>query len=401
MRFKRFPQRPVIALPPTTPIHGAKNKVHELLLELSALSTSPISTPQSASTSSTPQNEEVMYTLHVPFRWVSAFPRVFYTHHSNQVGNKKPWITVSLAEAVTYLNVDHFRIKTTVHDHKTRISKEEWPEGVEVFKSNFNRTELEVARNALATLCRKIIDGDTQLRKDFLLYPHQQQNMFLFWSIDGNINFQMCMQRLKKYDEDLFKYISQHTIHYLQDMGVDENKLQSDWSNTDSEGTFYNFMNRNCTFEIAYYFPRNGSLLSHVDNVIPIDLPDKKHGCLKRQGAIHTLNLNDQTKYFDLFPVWQPHNTSDESAESAYRLETHFGQTTKLSGLNSRFRFSHAIPSGSEREGYTACWKWEELDTRVLQKCSGLILVHDNEDIEYDENRILWRRKGAIPLGRS
>ena len=96
----------------------------------------------------------------------------------------------------------------------------------------------------------------------------------------------------------------------------------------------------------------------------------------------------------DLFPVWQPHNTSDVSAKPAYRLQTHFGQTTKLSGLNDRYGFSHAIPGGGEEEGITACWKWEEFNQKNMQDIHDLIFVHDNaREVEYEGARKHWRRQ--------
>jgi hypothetical protein len=92
----------------------------------------------------------------------------------------------------------------------------------------------------------------------------------------------------------------------------------------------------------------------------------------------------------------------EESAEPAYRLETHFGQTTKLSGFHGRYRFSHAIPSGSEGEGFTTSWKWEEFDQNNIDELNQLIFVHDNEnEVEYTGSRRNWRRDGATALSES
>jgi hypothetical protein len=339
-------------------------------------------------------SEAALYVLHVPFRWVSVFPRYFYRHSFDEVkeqealGKKKnAWTTVSLVEAVTYLNMEEFRIKTELTDRKTKMKKEDWPQGVEVIPTKMCDEDLRAAQKSLHMLCTQIIAGNPDKCNDFLMYPHHAQNMFLLYAVDGrNPSFQQCMQRLKKHDTNLFNVLSQHTIHYLQDLGLGLDVSESEWSNPDHDSDFYKTMNEICIFHIVYYFPGSGSLISHVDSVIPLKMDSG--GDKKREGAIYNLNFNNQTKYMDLFPVWQPHNTSDVSTEPAYRLETHFGQTTKLSGLNGRYRFSHAIPCGGEEEGITVCWKWEELNQKNLQDIHNLIFVHDNaHDVKYTDTR--------------
>ena len=367
----KFPVRPVVAYSP----HG--NKQGTII-----------------SDESDGSKEAAIYTLHVPFQWVSAFPRYFYRHSLEEMKGKQKevWTTVSLEEAVTYLNVKEFRIKTTLTDRKTKMKKEDWPDGVDVMQRKICDEDLRTAQKSLQMLCQKILAGNPDACNDFLMYPHHRQNMFLLFATDErNPNFQQCMQRLKKHDVKLFEVISQHTMHYLKDVGLDLNVNESEWSNPDYDSDFYKTMNEVCSFQLVYYFPGSGSLLSHVDTILPMKLPGG--GAAKREGSIHNLNFNNRTKYMDLFPVWQPHNTSDTSAEPAYRLETHFGQTTKLSGLNGRYRFSHAIPGGCEEEGITACWKWEEFNQKKMEEISKLIFVHDNaNEVEDEAPRRQWRR---------
>jgi hypothetical protein len=343
----------------------------------------------------------VMYRLHVPFQWVSAFPRYFHTHSVDEVRkkHKKVWITKSIEEAVGYLNVDEFLLKTNVNDRKEKITQQEWSEGVQVLNVQCDMDELHKAHESLQTLFSNVLAGESEMCKDFFsLCPASRHNAFLFWSNNGDISYQICMQRLKKFDDHLFRVIMKHAIIYLNDMGVHMPIQETDWSNPNSDTNFYNFMNRNCTLELLYYFPLRGSLITHVDHCLPVKLPGE-NGCLKRQGPIYTLNFKKEAKYFDLFPVWQPYNTIEGSAEPAYRLETHFGQTTKLSGFDGRYRFSHAIPSGSEGEGFTASWKWEEFDRNNIVKLNQLIYVHDNEnEVEYTGSRRNWRRDGSTAL---
>jgi hypothetical protein len=364
-RRPKFPMRPVVANPHTT-------------------------------------NEAVMYTLDIPFHWVSVFPRYFHTHSEEEVRkkNKEMWITNSIEEAVAYLNVDEFLLKTTENVEKKIITRGEWPEGVQVLNRQCDIHELDKAHESLQNLFSKVIDGESEICQDFFsLCPDSRHNAFLFWSNKGDISYQICMQRLKNFDDDLFRVIMKHAIIYLKDLGVDIPMQETDWSNPDSNSDFYNFMNRNCTLELLYYFPLRGSLISHVDHCLPLRLPGNEKDRLRRQGPIYTLNFKKKTKYFDLFPVWQPHNTSGDSTESAYRLETHFGQTTKLSGFHGRYRFSHAIPSGSEGEGFTASWKWEEFNQKNIDELDQLIFVHDNKnEVEYTGGRNKWRRDGATAL---
>jgi hypothetical protein len=69
-------------------------------------------------------SEAALYVLHVPFRWVSAFPRYFYRHSVDEVKKEeeisgetqKVWTTDSLVEAVSYLNTKEFRIRTELTD---------------------------------------------------------------------------------------------------------------------------------------------------------------------------------------------------------------------------------------------------------------------------------------------
>jgi hypothetical protein len=399
---KRFPSkwpiRPIVAYTPSETI--TKHK----FLGSNASDALPIShetvVSEESDALSIPR-EAVMYRLHVPFQWVSAFPRYFHTHSVEEVRkkHKKVWITKSIEEAVAYLNVDEFLLKTTVHDRKERITQEEWPEGVQVLNVQCDMDELDKAHESLQTLFSKVIAGDSQICKDFFsLCPDSRHNAFLFWSNNGDISYQICMQRLKFFDDHLFRVIMKHAIIYLEDLGVDMTIQEADWSNPDSNTKFYNFMNRNCTLELLYYYPLRGSLITHVDHCLPVKLPGED-GCLKRQGPIYTLNFKKQVKYFDLFPVWQPYNTMEESAEPAYRLETQFGQTTKLSGFPGRYRFSHAIPSGSEGEGFTASWKWEEFNQKNIDELNQLIFVHDNRnEVEYTGGRSKWRRDGATAL---
>jgi len=357
-----------------------------------------VAPPSRASVAS---SEAALYVLHVPFRWVSAFPRYFYRHSLDAVKKKDEisgktknvWTTVSLDEAVTYLNTKEFRIKTALTDRKTIMKKEDWPQGVEVMSTKMCDGDLRAAQKSLHMLCKQILVGNPDICNDFLMYPHLRQNMFLLFAIDErNPNYQQSMQRMKKYDTNLFNVMSQHTIHYLQDLGLDLDVSESEWSNPDHDTAFYKTMNEICSFQLVYYFPKSGSLLSHVDTILPLKLPGGRRA--KREGAIHNLNFNNQTKYMDLLPVWQPHNVTDTSAEPAYRLETHFGQTTKLSGLNGRYRFAHAIPGGGEEEGITACWKWEEFSPKNMQDIHALIFVHDNvHDVEYEGARKHWRRQ--------
>lgn len=345
-------------------------------------------------------SEAALYVLHVPFRWVSAFPRYFYRHSYEDVHKeeqaegktKNVWKTVSLDEAVTYLNTKEFRIKTALTDTKTIMKKEDWPQGVEVMPRKMCDGDLRAAQKSLQMLCKQILVGHPDICNDFLMYPHHRQNMFLLFATDErNPNYQQSMQRLKKYDTNLFNVISQHTFYFLQDLGLDLDVSESEWSNPDQHSEFYKRMNEICSFQLVYYFPKSGSLLSHVDTILPLKLPGGR--LAKREGAIHNLNFNNQTKYMDLFPVWQPNNTSDTSAEPAYRLQTHFGQTTKLSGLNARYRFAHAIPGGGEEEGITACWKWEEFNQKNMRDIHDLIFVHDNEhEVEYEGARKQWLR---------
>jgi hypothetical protein len=346
-------------------------------------------------------SEAALYVLHVPFRWVSAFPRYFYRHSVDEVKKeeeisgetKNVWTTDSLMEAVTYLNTKEFRIRTELTDKKTRIEKEKWPQGVEVMPTKMCDQDLRAAQKSLQMLCKKILAGDHETCNDFLMYPHHKQNMFLLFATDDrNPNYQQSMQRLKKHDTHLFNVISQYTMYYLQDLGIDLDVSESEWSNPDQHSEFYKTMNEICSFQLVYYFPKSGSLLSHVDTILPLKLPGGR--LAKREGVIHNLNFNNQTKYMDLLPVWQPHNITDTSAEPAYRLETYFGQTTKLSGLNGRYRFAHAIPAGGEEEGITACWKWEEFSPKHMQDIHALIFVHDNvHDVEYEGARKHWRRQ--------
>jgi hypothetical protein len=123
-----------------------------------------------------------------------------------------------------------------------------------------------------------------------------------FWSNNGDISYQICMQRLKNFDDHLFRVIMKHTIIYLEDLGVNMSIHETDWSNPDADTIFYNFMNRKCTLELLYYYPLRGSLITHVDHCLPVKLPGE-NGCLKRQGPIYTLNFKTEAKYFDLFPV--------------------------------------------------------------------------------------------------
>ena len=350
--------------------------------------------------------ETVMYKLHVPFRWVSAFPLYFHTHPRGEVAGKEVWVTRGLEEIIKYLNNIDFKMTKTLKDKTTEISKSEWPTGVCVLENKDGTHELDETHKSLKRLFSTVIAGDKSLRSDFLLFPdNMPRNMFLFWSIQGDINFQMCMQRLKKYDDVLFRVMMKYTIHLMQDMGIDEKQNGIDKARQNIEDCdpfidtpLYDFLNINCSFQLVYYTPHHGNLISHIDNILPVSLPGDKTHVARRTGPIYTMSLFKDTKYMDLFPVWQPNNESDQSAEAAYRLATHFGQITKLSE-DARYRFSHGIPNGSKTEGFTVAWKWEEQNPRTLEKWNQVIFIHENaHDIEYERERTDGRRHGARRL---
>jgi hypothetical protein len=207
------------------------------------------------------------------------------------------------------------------------------------------------------------------------------------------------MQRLKKYDAALFRVMMKYTVQIMQDMHIDE-KIDQTRQDPDPfmDTPLYDFLNINCSFQLVYYTPHHGNLISHIDNILPVALPGDAAHVARRSGPIYTLNLNEDTKYMDLFPVWQPDNESDKSADVSYRLATHFGQITKLSG-DARYRFSHGIPNGSKTDGFTVAWKWEEQNPRTLEKWKQSIFVHENaHDIEYERERTDGRRRGARRL---
>ena len=72
-------------------------------------------------------NEAALYALHVPFRWVSAFPRYFYRHSLDEVKKEKEengtqsnaWTIESLSEGLLGIQVlnhvqrfDHAKLRS-------------------------------------------------------------------------------------------------------------------------------------------------------------------------------------------------------------------------------------------------------------------------------------------------
>jgi hypothetical protein len=173
---KRFPSkwplRPIVVNPP----HESKTK-HKFLPNEAVIS-------EESDTMYVPHETvgAVMYRLHVPFQWVSAFPRYFHTHPVEEVRkkHKNVWITKSIEEAVAYLNVDKFLLKTNVNDRKERITQQEWPEGVQVLNVQCDIDDLHKAHVSLQNLFSKVIAGESEICKDFFsLCPDSRHNAFL------------------------------------------------------------------------------------------------------------------------------------------------------------------------------------------------------------------------------
>jgi hypothetical protein len=363
------------------------------------------------------QENAVIFNLEAEFQWVYEFPVSFFTGMQKVSRGKTPWKIESLDEVVTYLNL--FK-NTTNLKMKTKIRKQ-FPKGVDVLNRphQISLFDLQKARSSLQKLYSEITRKET-LSNKFLLYTPGDQNVLLFYTPPSDksigLNFQECMLRLKEYNEHLFDVIHNHTITYLKDMAVQvdqdhdpavdyfcsylKNMGEDEDKDPSHDSNFYHVMNRNCNFTFVYYPKTAGGLLSHVDSV----LGAKVHGdsknqeiiILKRDGPIYTLNLNCGDKYTDLFPVWQPDNSKNKSKEPAYRLKTYFGHTTKLSGLDGRYRMSHGIPSGNDEEGYTAVWKFNEPVRDNLKMWSDKIKTFDTGKSEYHDERI----RGAAHIRR-
>lgn len=360
-------------------------------LEVEANKPHPLPEDESVDSTTTVQENEMVKEaaiskLKVHFDWISVLPRKFSKKTQTEGKDSEPWIVNGLEEVVAYLNI-HLKKKTWVN--ATTENLIEYPSGVVVIPPKLSVSEIKEAQSSVQSIFENISTGNFRE-----LVTKSDSNVILFYTPFSHdaLDFRESMVMLNHEDPALFACIHIHTKFYLEDMGIN---ISSDDDPTHSSA-FWKFMNENCHFSMVYYPPNQGSLQSHVDSIIPIHVTGNIK--LRRDGPIYTLNLNFGEKCTDLFPVWQPLNTSTVS-EPAYRLKTYLGQTTKLSGLDGRFRFSHGIPGGNTTKGYTAVWKWNEQNQDQIQQWNRFIYVDSTslDSVEYNPKTSIRKlRKGKI-----
>jgi hypothetical protein len=212
------------------------------------------------------------------------------------------------------------------------------PNGLHVFQPISSPRELQTAVRALDALfdmvensqcrnCRRtnVRQGDPRFQMRSFL-PHGPNNiLFIRDPSKGQPNFMDVMRSLGQYDRDLYNFVKKHAEHCLKLMGSDERAYDT------------------LQLQLIHYMPRGrGGIQAHIDSISAFK---------ETIGPIFTVNMNYETKAFDLLPTLKKDGTP------AVRLNTNLGDITMMDG-ESRVAWSHSIPFGNEGHAYTVAFKF-------------------------------------------
>jgi hypothetical protein len=213
------------------------------------------------------------------------------------------------------------------------------PDGLYVFESISEKSELTFATESLKTLFRVIEHGKIKGESINVDFQDRRFQMREYLGVNSPNNilfiadkrgptpptFHGCIQSLHDYDTALGEFVLKHARFCLNIMDVDEEALNL------------------CQLQLIHYNPRGG-ILAHIDSVSVFG---------DTIGPIFTVNMDTDAKAFDLLPTLLPVETHPH----AVRLVTSHGQVTMMDG-QSRLLWSHSIPSGNRNHCYTVAFKF-------------------------------------------
>lgn len=250
-----------------------------------------------------------------------------------------------LGNKIGFINFKLGKIQMKTNYNTITCEKGKVPKGLHVFKSSL-KFDIDKINLKIKKLFQIIENGPdkyeiSKIKKHdsrFFFEKHKMEHCCGIFRPKTNETaplFTDCMSALKDYDEELYNFVLAQAKICIKIMGVDLSELDK------------------CQVQLIRYL-KHGGMTVHIDGV---------HHFNNTIGPVFTVNLNNNPKYLDLFPLCI-------HGETPKRLTTYKGEITMLDA-ESRTVWGHSIPFGNEDECYTLAFKFPCMDKYLHDQSGG------------------------------